>query len=457
MSSVRLVSPTGTLGLEPLDEEAFSQAMVTNPDFVGVDAGSLDPGPFYLGAGLPHSARFQTKREYYLYMKATRTRRIPLVIGTAGGNGGRRHIQHDLAIIREVAAELGERFRVALIDTTLDQQWLQERAAREEIPGYKHDRSLTPEDVAACTEVVAQIGIEPFIRALRDYSPDIVLAGRSCDDAIFAALPVMLGMPRGLAHHLGKVVECGGLCLDPSEGFKSVVGTIYNDYFVVEPGDPNMRCSVTSVAAHSVYERTDPTNQGGPGGFLDMQGCSIEPFGERGVRISGSRWVPVGSYAVKLEGAEKMGYRSIFIGGARDPGMIAQIDTIIRQARERLAADMATKGLLLGREFHVTFRVYGRNGVMGPREIHQGPSAHELCIVLDIVADSQQLAEDICYYGKNFLVWCNYDGRLTTAGNLAYPYSPSVHNLGEVYRLRVHHLLPIDDPEMFPIQVVEAG
>ena len=73
------------------------------------------------------------------------------------------------------------------------------------------------------------------------------------------------------------------------------------------------------------------------------------------------------------------------------------------------------------------------------------------------VATTQELAEDICYYGKNFLVWCNFEGRVTTAGNLAYPYSPTILNLGVVYRLRIHHLLPIEDPACFPIRLLEVA
>jgi len=54
-------------------------------------------------------------------------------------------------------------------------------------------------------------------------------------------------------------------------------------------------------------------------------------------------------------------------------------------------------------------------------------------------------------------VWCNFEGRVTTAGNLAYPYSPSILDTGPVYRLNVHHLLEAEDPCMFPIKIVEVG
>jgi len=56
------------------------------------------------------------------------------------------------------------------------------------------------------------------------------------------------------------------------------------------------------------------------------------------------------------------------------------------------------------------------------------------------------------------LVWCNYPGRITISGNVAYAFSPSVIDGGEVYKLSVHHLLPIDrDQSLFDIKIVEVG
>ena len=35
------------------------------------------------------------------------------------------------------------------------------------------------------------------------------------DTAIFAALPIMLGFPAGLAMHMAKIVECASICCVP--------------------------------------------------------------------------------------------------------------------------------------------------------------------------------------------------------------------------------------------------
>lgn len=48
-----------------------------------------------------------------------------------------------------------------------------------------------------------------------------------------------------------------------------------------------------------------------------------------------------------------------------------------------------------------------------------------------------------------------YEGRRATAGNLAFPYSPSDFHAGEVYVFSVYHLIEVDDPcELFPIDIV---
>ena len=48
-----------------------------------------------------------------------------------------------------------------------------------------------------------------------------------------------------------------------------------------------------------------------------------------------------------------------------------------------------------------------------------------------------------------------HPGRVATAGNLAFPYSPSDLHGGEVHRLSVYHLMRVDDPlELLPMEVI---
>jgi hypothetical protein len=460
MNAYTVISPTSCMGLVGINEEAYQEALSRDPDAVAADAGSLDPGPHYLGAGLPHVARFQMKHDCRVMMGGLRQRKTPIVMGSAGGSGGRPHIEWQFKIMDEVAHEMGQTFKVAVIDTTFEKDYLKKMLRKGKITPLQHDKSLTERDIDHATEIVAQIGVEPIIQAL-DMNPDIVLAGRACDNACFAADPVRKGYDKGLALHLGKIVECASAGAIPLRGAQlrvPMIGTLFKDYFLVEPASQNWICTIRSVVGHEVYERADPTRQLEPGGLLDMRGARFEQFSDRTVKVSGSKWVQDQTgYKVKLEGAEKVGYRSLFIGGARDPAYLRNIDWILNFAKQRIIDEFDKKGLAAGKDYHIVYHVYGKNGTMGPLEPQQEITSNELGIILEIVAETQELAEEICYFGKYGLVWCNFEGRVTTAGNLAYPYSPSILATGPVYRLNVHHLLDIEDPCMFPIKIVEVG
>ena len=129
--------------------------------------------------------------------------------------------------------------------------------------------ALTPEMIDRCGPVVAQMGVEPFIKAL-DAGAEVIIAGRACDDVIFAALPIMKGYDRGLALHCGKILECAGLSAVPCDLAEPLIGRLREDHFEVEPCHPAHRCTTISVAGHSLYERGDPCLQPGPGGMNDL-------------------------------------------------------------------------------------------------------------------------------------------------------------------------------------------
>ena len=457
-----VISPTSCMGLVGIHEQAYKKALTFDPDAIAVDAGSLDPGPYYLGAGLPHVPRYKMKEDCRIMMEGLLTNKTTMVMGSAGGSGGHKHIKWHLDIMDEVAKEMGKTFKVAIVDTTLDKEYLKQRVRKERIEGCQHDAILTEEAIDNATEIVAQVGTEALIKAL-DMNPDIVLAGRACDNACFAADAVRKGFDKGLALHLGKIVECGSACAIQLPGSKimrtPMIATLYEDHFIVEPATPDWICTVRSVTGHELYERTDPHIQAEPGGILDMSNVEITQHTERSVKVSGSLWRDdPHSYKVKLEGAEKVGHRCLFITGARDPNFIRNIDWVINFTKQRIIDEFSPKGLVEGKDYYVIFRVYGRNAVMGELETKEPQSPHELGVIMEIIGKTQELAHEISYFGKYGMVWCNYPGRTTVSGNVGYTFSPSILDAGEAYQLNVHHLLPIDkDQSLFDVKIVEVG
>ena len=80
----RVLSTTAILGYG-FPEASFRAGLAKKPDLIGADAGSTDPGPYYLGAGKSFTDRSAVKRDLRFMLKAGVERGIPVVVGTAGG------------------------------------------------------------------------------------------------------------------------------------------------------------------------------------------------------------------------------------------------------------------------------------------------------------------------------------------------------------------------------------
>lgn len=122
--------------------------------------------------------------------------------------------------------------------------------------------------------------------------------------------------------HMGKIMECGGLCSLPKS--HGAVSTVYSDgLFDVRPTAPDSICTPLSVAAHTLYENTRPDLLRGPGGSLDLAEAKYEQLADgRSVRVRGAQFRPSKEsgkpYQLKLEAARLVGYRTLFLGGVKD-------------------------------------------------------------------------------------------------------------------------------------------
>lgn len=452
MDEFRILSTTAILGYG-FPVSSFEAGMARNPHLIAVDAGSTDPGPYYLGAGISFTDRDAVKRDLELMLLAGIPRKIPIVIGTAGGSGGDRHLAWNREIIEEIAREQKLSFRMAVIhaelSTELVAQALKEGKVTPLTPGQQQ---LEKEHLQETVSVVAQMGIEPIIKAL-DEGAQVVLAGRCYDPAVFAAPAVRAGFDKGLAIHLGKILECASIAATPGSGSDCMFGYLRADHFDVEPLNPLRKCTTLSVAAHTLYEKTDPYILPGPGGHLDLRETRFEQLTDSITRVSGSRYVNAQQYTIKLEGARRIGYRTVAIAGARDPILLKQIDEITQGVIERVADNFKNRGFT----YKLLFTIYGRDGVMGSLEPVRKVEGHEIGIVIEAVSDTQAHADTICAAARSTMLHYGYTGRRATAGNLAFPYSPSDFHAGEVYVFSVYHLLSVDDPcAHFPCEMVQV-
>ncbi|MAB97253.1 MAG: 3-methylaspartate ammonia-lyase [Pseudomonadaceae bacterium] len=361
MKEVKILTPIGMLGYGVPDAD-FQRGLDTGADVVIVDSGSTDPGPYQLGLGDSLCSPQAYERDLRVILKGCITRRIPLLIGSAGGPGTRAHVDAMVEQISRIASEFGSALKIAAIYADVDASVVTESLAAGRIEPCASAPELLQQDIDETLHIVAQMGAEPIFEVLQQHPDiDVVVAGRAYDPSPFAAFCMLYDIDPGIYWHMGKIMECGGVCAEPKG--KVILATVRADSFDLEPMGPLERCTTTSVAAHTLYEKSRPDLLAGPGGVLDLRGSHYEQLDERRVRVSGSVFRPSSDYQVKLEGAAIEGYRTIFIGGVRDPILIEIIDTALAGIKQYLGSIYPQTAC---GEAKIHFHVYGKNAVMGP-------------------------------------------------------------------------------------------
>jgi hypothetical protein len=123
------------------------------------------------------------------------------------------------------------------------------------------------------------------------------------------------------------------------------------------------------------------------------------------------------------------------------------LDNILDSLKKRVKDNLSGSNF----NYELDFIIYGKNGVMGPMEPINSITSHEVGIIIDAVADTQEYADAVCSVARSTLLHYGYEGRIATAGNLAFPFSPSDIKVGAVYAYSIYHLLETELPEtLFP-------
>ncbi len=359
----------------------------------------------------------------------------------------RQHLNWTLDIVRELAQENEWHFKLAAIDSEIPRELLADEFEKGRITPLCPAPQLDANLIRQSTRFVAMMGIEPIQAALRS-GAQVVIAGRCSDVAIYAALPVAAGIPKHVAFHAGKILECGSAAVSRRYYPDCMAAELDQDGFTVDPPNPAFRCTPQSVAAHTLYENSDPFRLVESGGTVDTASADYTAVNDRAVRVTGSRFLPAPKYTVKLEGAALAGYRSIVVAGIRDPLVLRQLDKFLSGLRVVLERKIEDSLKLRPQEYRLQFRVYGANGTMGNLEPCSQVEGHEVGLIMDVVASSQSLAADILP-----IVWHTglhhpipeYEGLIS---NFSFPFSPPGTDMGPVYRFCANHVWQLDDPCM---------
>src|SRR6267154_1877241 len=389
---ISVLVPVGMLGVGVRADEV-KRGIAAGADVIALDAGSTDSGAAYLATGVAKYNREAIRRDLLILMAAQAEAGIPLLIGSCGQSG------NDIAVswVRDIAVEVAEELeispRIALLYSEQEQGVIKAKSALGKIRPLPPSGPLTDVSIDRCAHIVAMMGPEPYIAALRA-GADIVLGGRTSGTAVLAAVPLRRGAGIGPSWHAGKIGECGAQCAVNASGAAGVLMRIGIDRFEIEPLSPSERCDVQSVSGHMLYENSDPFRLTEPGGVLDVSEADYQSVDERTVRVTGSKWEPM-PYTMKLEGAGPGPFQTIMIIGIEDP-----------------------------------------EGSAAPREVG---------VMFVASASTQSLATRIAKACNPYFFHFPLN-RGKDLPSYGFPFSPSEIERGTVYKFYLNHVVAVDDP-----------
>jgi acyclic terpene utilization AtuA family protein len=442
MTSFPLVSATGMLG-SGFRAESLDKAIALGARMIGCDAGSTDPGPGPLATGTCMFSADAVKRDTEIMITRARKRDIPLIIGSAGTSGSDAGLAWMVDIVREIAREQDVHFKLGMIHSELPPEVVRRHLRADRVRALPPSPPLSDADIDAATHIVGMMGVEPIQQALTA-GAQVVVAGRSSDTSIFAALPLLEGYAPAVVWHMAKILECGAAAVAVRTAPDCMMAVLHEDSFDVFPLREDYRCTPQSVASHTLYENADPFELKEPSGTLRTSNAGYEAISDRAVRVRGSEFVHAAEYTIKLEGVRQAGYSTILMGGVRDPYILAQLDSWLAQLGDNIKTRICnTVGK---RSYEIVTRVYGRDGVMGALEPQHGNDGHEVFILWDVISESQQLSRTIATSLSHLAVHNPIPKWHGLISGVAFPYSPPEIDRGAVYEFHLNHILVPDSP-----------
>jgi len=75
-------------------------------------------------------------------------------------------------------------------------------------------------------------------------------------------------------------------------------------------------------------------------------------------------------------------------------------------------------------------------------------------VMVEIIAETADAAKAVATVFKQFTLHHGFPGRISTGGNLAFPFTPPEVVTGPAYRFSAYHVMEVDDlPALFPVGV----
>ena len=255
--SVRLLAATGSVGLAPTDPaRSFNHALSREPEAIVADAGSADVGAAFLGSGRAYNNPAWEESELRHLVEGASKLGVPLIVGSCGVHGADAGVETYAAMVERIARQLGRGIRLALIFSEQTGDWLRAVLAAGPIHSPSGLPPLTAEAIDASDRLVAVMGAGPIVGALAE-GADVVLTGRACDDALFAAPCLHRGVDAATGFLAGKLLENASLVATPFFIREAVLAEVDEEGVTLEPMLGEQRCTRTSVAAQPHVRAAD--------------------------------------------------------------------------------------------------------------------------------------------------------------------------------------------------------
>ena len=130
---------------------------------------------------------------------------------------------------------------------------------------------------------------------------------------------------------------------------------------------------------------------------------------------------------------------------------IANVDRVIEWARTQVRERFGDSG------YELHYNVYGRDGVMGELEPLRDQPGHELCVMVQGVAPTAEMAEELTMIGLRQMFYARLPDVKGTAGSVSFPLDEVLH-ASAAYRWTLNHTVAVDDNmELFKTHMIDVG
>lgn len=449
VDTIGILVPEGMLG-GGFPPETLARGIALGADVIAIDGGSTDSGPYYLGTATAKTAAAAVLADLRMVLTTATSADIPVIIGSCGTSGTDAGVDWVAGLVGQVLTEEGLDRKVARIYSEQKAGELVELLTAGAIHPLDPPLPLDAATLLDCTHIVAVMGHEPIVQALRA-DADVILTGRATDTAVSAAFALLHGMPAGPTWHAAKIVECGGQCTtNPRVG--GVIAHIDATGFTIQPLHPGARCTPHTVAAHMLYETADPFQMREPAGTLVVSEAIYVALDDRRVRVEGSIFRPARQPTIKLEGAAIAGYQTVSFTGIRDPQVLTHIDQWASTFTDVFAERVRhVLGLDPG-DYDTDLRLYGYNAILADLETDP-PVPHEVGVMLVVSAATQHLATAIAKVANPLMLHLPTP-RMNHLPSFAFATSPAETERGAAYRFVLNHVVDVEDPSaMFRLEL----